>query len=229
VLREVEFWGPESSLAHYETNHKIAQIIALSPIESQIFRGEYMATINADLAFLQAGVSEMKAYLLSDLLFWPLSARPQSGGPAFPSLTLGGLLLARTRLRARGSFQSEGKLVKLEEELEANRHRWGSAWVRKANWEFSSRLRQWQNFMEEYRQNPEAQAGFFKHEVGLRVMLALLAGAESEPPEAESEMLKALDRLLKLAFINGEFIWEPGLESGFPPETYWFLYGHLKG
>jgi hypothetical protein len=187
-----------------------------------------MPTVEYDIGFFQAGVSELKAYLLSDLLFWPLSIRPPSGGVPFPSLTLGGLLLARARLDALIPSGASGDLADLDLQIEAIRQKWGAAWARKANWELSSRLNQWQNFLEEYRRDPDTQAGYFAQEVGLRVILMLLMGDNLTVDEGTTSLLKALDSLLKTVFTAGNFIWDPALRAGFPSDPYWFLYGRLK-
>jgi hypothetical protein len=54
--------------------------------------------LKKDRAYLEAGIPELEDYLLSDELYWPISAR----GHNLPRLTIGGLLLANDRLEARG-------------------------------------------------------------------------------------------------------------------------------
>jgi hypothetical protein len=34
---------------------------------------------------------------------------------------------------------------------------------------------------------------------------------------------------LKGELIPGDFVWENELVNGFPPTTFWYLYGKLKG
>ncbi len=187
-----------------------------------------MADPDVDMEYYLAAVSELKPYLLSDQLFWPLGARPKSGGIAFPSLTLGGMLLARARLAPSMPADRPGRLARVDRELETIKQRWGSAWGRKAAWEFSSRLNQWKNYLEEYRRNPEAHGGFYPHEVSIRAILELLT-AEIQPPDpGELGTLNALDRLLKIHFAGGGFIWDPALQEAFLPDRYWFLYGSLE-
>ncbi len=187
-----------------------------------------MPTTENDIGFFQAAVPELKAYLLSDLLFWPLSGGPQTGGSAYPSLTLGGLLLARARLDAQIPASAGGTLVGLEREMDTSKQRWGAAWARKASWEFSSRLKQWQNFLEDYRRNPETQAGFYPHEVRLRVILALLEPDLEGKDKSLSKPLAALDSLLQVVVQGGDFVWDAALQAGFPSDPYWYLYGTLK-
>ena len=73
-----------------------------------------MATVEKDTAYLEAGIPEMEAYLLSDELYWPITTR----GYSLPRLTIGGILLAKTRLEARGE-----RIESLVAQLEAVRGR----------------------------------------------------------------------------------------------------------
>jgi hypothetical protein len=58
-------------------------------------------------------------------------------------------------------------------------------------------------------------------------MLQLL---RPELPEElpEREALSTLDSAVRSSLLSGDFIWEPALQSGFPREEYWFLYGELR-
>lgn len=178
-----------------------------------------MTTIEKDKAYLEAGIPELQNYLLSNELYWPVTAR----GFDLPRLTIGGLLLAKARLEARGE-----RIGALGAQLDAVRSKWRVAWETKAAREFQSRFGLWSNYLKDYRQNPEGHADSYPHEVSYRVMLQLLQNElpASQPPEREG--LPQLDSLLRMGFLPGDFIWEPTLQSGFPREEYWFLYGKLK-
>ena len=69
-----------------------------------------MTSLENDRAYLEAGIPELGDYLLSKELYWPISAR----GYNLPRLTVGGILLAQTRLGARG-----GRIEKLATQLDA--------------------------------------------------------------------------------------------------------------
>jgi hypothetical protein len=60
-------------------------------------------------------------------------------------------------------------------------------------------------------------------------MLYFLSEAADEIPQQELDLLGALDRVLKGELIPGDFVWENELVNGFPPTTFWYLYGKLKG
>ena len=177
-----------------------------------------MTSLEKDRAYLEAGIPEFGDYLLSQELYWPITAR----GYNLPRLTIGGILLAQTRLEAR-----EERIEKLAAQLDALRSKWRTAWETKAGREFQSRFGLWNNYLADYRHSPESHADAYPHEVRYRVMLQLLLDELSAPPP-EREGLFQLDGVLRVSFSSSDFIWEADLQPGFPREVYWFLYGKLK-
>jgi hypothetical protein len=177
-----------------------------------------MSSIEKDKTYLEAGISELDDYLLSQELFWPISAR----GFSLPRLTIGGILLAKARLEARNE-----RIESLIAQLDAVRSKWQVAWETKAGREFRSRFGLWSNYLADYRHNPENNVDAYPHEVRYRVMLQLLLDELTAPPP-ENEGLIQLDSVLRTSLSPGEFIWDVDLQSGFPREVYWYLYGKLK-
>jgi len=193
-------------------------------------RGKSMPTLEYDLGYLQAACSILGDYLLSADLYWSIGNSPRRGEPPYPSLTLGGVLLAQARAHARpASGRLNEQIAQADEQINAVRQRWRSAWGRKAARDFHARLNLWRDFLEEYRQNPEANLDRYAYEVSRRVMSHLLESEAGEIPKAEIELLVGLDRLLRIVLIPGGFVWEKKLAPGFPQEVYWYLYGKLKG
>jgi hypothetical protein len=185
-----------------------------------------MADLDTELKYLEAAQDEMEAYLLSDELFWPLAA---IGGKASPRLTLGGTLLALARAKALADTPArQARLLKAERQLEVTQLRWRTAWGKKAARELASRLRQWAEYLDEYRRHPETQAGYYTYEVRWRVMAGLLQPGAEAIPAAELDLLSALDLRLRAWLQPGDFAWEAALQPAFPAETYWYLYGKLK-
>lgn len=181
-----------------------------------------------DLGYLRAGLAVLEEYLLSDEIYWPIGAGAPAGEPAYPRLTLGGLLLADRRLKAQTLPPTQAtELASLERRLEETRSRWRVAWEGKATLEFQARLNLWRDFLQEYREHPENNLDRFPYEIQRRVMLELLL-PDAKPPQAEIDMLRGLDGLLKSVLVPGNYAWEPELQRGFPPDPYWYLYGHLK-
>jgi len=177
-----------------------------------------MSSIEQDKAYLEAGIPEVGDYLLSQELFWPISAR----GFSLPRLTVGGILLAKARLEAR-----DERIESLVAQLDGIRLKWQVAWETKAGQEVQTRLRLWSNYLSDYRHNPEGHADAYPHEVSYRVMLHLLL-AELPSPPPEQAALSQLDSLLRTSLVGDDFIWDADLQNGFPREAYWFLYGKLK-
>jgi len=188
-----------------------------------------MKSVEYDLRFLHAGLEMLEEYLLSEEVFWPMSANPPQGEPGYPQLTLDWILLASARLEARQlSFEQKEQVRELIGDLDLNRSRWRVAWEKKTRQCFQVRLRMWRGFLQEYKDNPQEHADRYAYEVRLRTMLELL-GDEYQPQNAEDiESLSRLDKYLRSAFMPAEFTWEGEIQAGFPRDKYWFLYGKLS-
>jgi len=185
-------------------------------------------TVQYELEYMRARLDILQDYLLSDDLYWTIRARPPGGEPSFPQMTISNLLLTNARLSARSLSRNETiEHTNLDEELGRVKQQWRVAWERKANKEFSSRMKLWGNFIDEYRKDPENQYDRYAYEVGRRVMLELLSPSITDAVFAERELLQTLDAILRAVHRPGEFIWEDVLKKGFSRDTYWYLYGRL--
>jgi hypothetical protein len=188
-----------------------------------------MVSLELDLAYLSQGLEELETYLLSDVLFWPLSGIPPSGGQPFQRLTLGGLHLARARLKAQKLRKKENhKISNINSRLEQLHHKWRVAWVRKVSWEFRSRINQWENFLNELRRNPKENAAFYGYEVRIRVMLHFLKPEADDVNPEFFNLLEGLDNLLKALLKPDGFIWDERLSDGFPKQNFWYLWGDIR-
>ncbi|MCW5873813.1 MAG: hypothetical protein KIS88_04130 [Anaerolineales bacterium] len=155
--------------------------------------------------FLTDGLQQLPAYLQSDEVFWPMERDPQ--------LTLGNLLLAAATLDA------EGKLRPVDASALANvKKEWGVAWKKKAEREFTARLRQWSHYLAELADNPKQHALYYASEVRPRVLLQLLG----EAPEL-ADKVDALDAALRPLVQPADFLWDAKLADAFPAPEYWFL------
>ncbi|RME86942.1 MAG: hypothetical protein D6770_10695 [Anaerolineae bacterium] len=185
-----------------------------------------MPSPEQDRLFIETAIAALGDYLLSKELFWPLPGGTL--GQALPRLTIGGMLLALVRLRARAVSPADQAIVyNWEQEIDAVRRRWRAAWEKKVRREFGARLNLWRNYVNDYRRDPEQYADAYPHEVRWRVMLHLLR-TELPAPPPEAALVDDLDGFLRAHFVTGEFIWEPELEGGFPEDEYWYLYGRLR-
>ncbi len=170
-----------------------------------------MPTPVEDRKYLETALPELKDYLLSDVLYYPLTA-------SLPRLTISGLLLAQRRLHAYENA------APLDFQLDTLRNKWRAAWEQKAATELDSRIRLWSNYLNEHCQTSEL-SDYYAHEVRLRVMIGLLIAEFGDTDPGE---LIALDELLRTKFQTGEFIWDEALMREFSRDDFWFLYGRLK-
>jgi len=157
--------------------------------------------------FLTDALDQLKPYLLSNEVFWNLGKDPQ--------LTLGNLLLAVASLQAGNALSAADAdaLAKAKQE-------WGSAWEKKVEREFATRLRLWSAYLEELGEKPSQHASYYAGQVRHRALLQLLAG---ESP-ALSAPLAALDSRLRALTSAAGFVWEAALEQAFSKSEYWFLW-----
>ena len=187
-----------------------------------------MKSFEYDLGYIQAGLDVMENYILSEEVFWPLSGNPPAGAPDYPRLTLGGLLLAKERLTAYPlTHPQETELQRVISDLEHICSKWRVAWEKKAGHSFSVRLRMWRDFIEEYQNNPQDNADRYSYEVRLRVMLKLLKSEGGGQQDYEVNLLFGLDGYIKSVLEMSGFIWETRIQTGFPKDEYWYLYGNL--
>jgi uncharacterized protein YukE len=174
-----------------------------------------------NLQFLKAGLEELKDYLLSSELFWNASL------PAnYPQLTLGNLLLAAAEVQAAGEFLATERSQRqlLLDELARQKIEWRSAWERKAQKEFGSRLRQWAQYIDELGENVNRTPAHYKTDVRVRVLLELLA---PEAPALRGQLASS-DARLKRLVADGGFIWDEEVKGAFSKSKYWFLWVGLK-
>jgi hypothetical protein len=190
-----------------------------------------MTSPDHEMRYLQACIEEIEQYLLSTEVYWHIGILASPGERPFPQLTLGSLMLTRMRARALAPTMNatqRAQLAHLEEAISSARARWRTNWGMKAANEFHARLLLWRDFLEEYRTNPEENSNRYAYEVQRRVQLHILSWDATQLPQAEFDLLSGLDLLLHAVFIPGEFIWETNLAVSFPPENFWYLYGHLR-
>ncbi len=183
--------------------------------------------LQKDLVALEAMAAEMEEYLQSDVLFWPMSQGD------LPRLTLGGYLMRQHRLlglRDLLSMQQQDRLHKAINEYHEALEEKVVRFENKAHEELSARLRQWQAYLGEAKQ--ETAVAYYESAVEPRAMSeALIAQLRVEPYELQSELaqrLAMLDRELRARWEPGDFIWPEEWKPAYPREKYWWLYGHPR-
>ena len=192
-----------------------------------------MPDIESDLRYLEAGLDQIEDYLASKEIYWHIGLSSPFGGPGFPQLTLDGLLLSAARLQARLGVRSLNpeqaqRFMACQSRLDDVRASKPVAWEKKSLQLYRARLNLWQNFLNEYREDPDGFHDAYGYEVSRRVELDLLAPFAEERSEAEENLLATMDSVLKSSLEPGGFVWEADLAEGFPRQRYWYLYGRLK-
>ena len=175
------------------------------------------------LTFVQAGATDLEAYLLSDILYWQLQAA--AGEQKF---TLGGMLLGLLQISAMDEAGRETvDLIPVRAMIDKAKLEHRAAWEKKARQETAARIRLWKTYLEDYRQSPDEMAAYYPREVKWRVMIQLLL-KEVPISVEQSGLLSELDRMVQSNWLPGDFTWEPYLVPVMPAQEYWFLYGRLK-
>ncbi len=188
-----------------------------------------MPTIEYDLRYLRAALVDLEGYLLSKEIYWPIGIRPPQGDPPYPRLTLGGIVISRQSLKGRSMDAAQQKeYADLTRRIDETQARWRAAWGTKDAREFSSRLVQWNNFIDDYRKQPENNTDRYAYEARGRVIIQLLEPESDEIRPAELEMVKGLDRILQAHLVEGSFVWDRQLLPSFPQSQFWYLYGSLS-
>lgn len=181
-----------------------------------------------DLRYLQAGLDILENFLLSGDLYWPVGVNALGGETPYPQLSLGGLILAmkRSQYSARNPAEQQ-QIARIFDQIDELHQHWRTAWANKTSSELHSRLTQWRNFLEEYRENPEGNYDRYGYEIFRRVIIELLSEDSAVISKSDQEMLAGLDLTLKASLKSSEYIWDPEIQSGFPEATFWYLYGRL--
>lgn len=161
--------------------------------------------------FLEDSIPELTEYILSDTLYWQINS-------GYVPLTIGNLLIENKILSAIDSAASE----KFGARIDVTRQKWTVNWQMKAEKEIRNRLRLWTDFLTHSHADGKMPLAYYKTNVRHRAILTLLED-ELSSGIFKNEIMAA-DSLLRSIEREKGFIWEAGLKSAFPEQTYWFLY-----
>lgn len=185
-------------------------------------------TAASDLLFISEAVKDLRAYVLSKDLFWPLQRKTRTAiAGQLPQLTLGNLAVSQARLRALELPEPQAdEYARVSAQIAEVRAEWLSNWRIKEEQEIGSRLKLWQEYLRDLRGDPCQHAPYFAREVRNRVILELMDAASGQ--NGAAEQLAMLDQILRGLSQPGPFVWEGDYSSGFPTERFWFLYLSIK-
>lgn len=182
-----------------------------------------------DLRVLEHMAQEMDAYLLSDVLFWPMS------GGNLPRLTLGGYLYREYRLlELAPKLLSQMDVLRIESAAETYNLALVEKIVRletKAHEELEARFRQWNEYLRDIENNQSDGADYATAVTTRAMITALVNQLELPPYKLEPRMnqqMQLLDQYLRRFFVAGEFVWPEEWQSAYPQEDYWWLYGQIR-
>lgn len=177
-----------------------------------------------DLHILESFAELTPAYLNSNALFYPT-------GPNIPEMTFGGillrqhrLLLLKTQLSSADQYRLDVAVANFQVALENNIVRFEKKCYR----ELDARLRQWKEYLRDL-QHDKSAFNYYKASVEPRVMIDVtlqqLNLPPYAPPEYTQERVLKLDALLRIRWVDGEFVWDEAWQSAYPQDDFWYLYG----
>jgi hypothetical protein len=175
--------------------------------------------LQADLAYLQLALPDLKNYVQSRELY---GALPYERHHSIPPLTIGNVLLAMRRIEGWADLET---CIPLKKEIEIVKEPNFTIWRRKVAREFSSRLAALSVWLE---QEPEVRQQGYTDFLHNRAVLTLLQQEIEASKLAEFDQLQALDQRIQTLLEPAGFQWETEIEKAFPIETFWFLYRKMS-
>jgi hypothetical protein len=183
-----------------------------------------------DVTILVEMAKEMADYLRSDVLFWPL----MKGG--LPKLTLGGYLMRQHRLLALPELLSADEQASVDTAVTQFNQALVEKIVRfeqKAHQELEARIRQWREYLKDFRWERGAAIAGYTSAVETRVMMTAVTDKLQMPPyqldKRITEQIVLLDNNLRGRWHSGGFLWPEAWQPAYPRTEYWYLYGGVKG
>lgn len=179
-----------------------------------------------DVTILAEMAGEMDDYLRSDVLFWQM----MKGG--LPKLTLGGYLMRQHRLLALPNLLSAEEQAVVDTAVAQFNQTLVEKIVRleqKAHQELEARIRQWGEYLKDFRWEQGAAVAGYTSAVETRVMMTAVTDKLQMPPyqidSRISEQIALLDGNLRSRWRSGPFLWPEAWQPAYPKGEYWYLYG----
>ncbi len=182
-----------------------------------------------DVTILAEMAGEMADYLRSDVLYWQM----MKGG--LPKLTLGGYLMRQHRLLALPKLLSDEDQAVVDTAVTQFNHALVEKIVRleqKAHQELEARIRQWAEYLKDFRWERGAAVAGYSSAVENRVMITAVIDKLQMPPyqlNTRLTELALLDGNLRSRWRSGPFLWPEAWQPAYPRGDYWYLYGAVQG
>lgn len=182
--------------------------------------------LQQDLLILERFDKDIPAYLRSSTTFYPT-------GLNFPELTFGGFLMRQHRLLLLKEMLSKDEQTRLDQVIASFQASLDGSIVRfetQSQKELGVRMRQWREYLRDL-VDDKSHFSYYATAVEPRLMIAATVEQLQLPPyELTSdvpERLFAIDQGLRSRWISGDFVLQDGLQSAYPQEQYWYLYGEV--
>jgi hypothetical protein len=184
-----------------------------------------MQQFDSDWELLKAGMDELETYILSPVLYWPISHHKPDLTGETTRLTIGNLLLSLKRIKSTDREEPcKAEVAKFDGEVNRIREKWRSNWSNKAEVEIRSRLDLWTKFVANITGEPGEYWKSYPYHVRQRVILELLSVETLAPSPQYESTIAGLDARLRAISLKGQFVWDASLINGFPADTFWYLY-----
>ena len=185
--------------------------------------------LERDLSQLERMTENLSDYLLGAALFMPVGGFFRAS--TMPQLTLGALLLRRRRLSALRSSLKRAQAARLDAALQLHdqaQAEWTLHYERKLKQEVPSRLKLMRAFFADCSESPRDCAPAYPVEALRRTLVQEILLAMDEFGYDAGELatpLRQTDGALRRLLRAGDFIWAQQLETVYPREGFWWLYG----
>jgi len=191
-----------------------------------------MTDFDRELRVAAAMAGDLKAYLLSDVLYWQLSDSGPKAFP-FPLGTVGGMLLRLRRLQAATDALSPDEFQRLEQvrqQAEDELKHWAIQAEAKAVREIKARLQTWSAFLDDAVADPQRHIVEFPTLVENREIIEILLERAGRAADGQNfrVRLDSLDQRLKSTTSKGDYVWDAATAPGFPAAKHWWLYLTLR-
>jgi len=186
-----------------------------------------MQSIDYNLSLLDIMLDDFEAYILSKVLYWPLSMDAKRDA-YLPRLTLGGLYLTLDELASQQfamNQDQETQYHKLIRKFDQVISKWQVCVEQKAQQELSSRLNLWQAYLRDLEDDPDLVEDY-PRAVRIRVMIGHLIDLSGSSQEVKEKTLiiSSLDQRFNDFVKPNDFLWDAPLKLVYPQEKFPYLY-----
>lgn len=147
-----------------------------------------------------------------------------------PNLTIGGLLMRLHRLSLLDNLLSSDQREQLDiarQQVDSIKQEWLVAFTNKTTRELVLRINEWNQFLNECRQDQDECRDMYRSVVEKRVMAQILSKEASAlkalTPKIENRLI-GIDLQMQEFFKPSSFIWDQRLQQAYPQDQYGVLY-----